>query len=110
MILRLHLTAGLPGDAETEASVAGDVLTVDGHAYDLSAVPEGGEAMPQGLQHPFIGPITRFAGEISAALVWRYDAETAEAEQGSVHPVAIVSKGPVPDPVTRRPIEREADV
>jgi hypothetical protein len=109
MILKLHLTAGLPGDAETEASVAGDVLTVDGADYDLSAVPEGGEAMPQGL-HPFVGPIIRFAGEISAALVWLYDAETAEAEQGSVHPVAIVSKGPVPDPVTRRPIEREADV
>jgi hypothetical protein len=68
----MHLTLspirGLPGQAETVLSVAGDLLDIDGLSYDLSAVPEGGEALPQGDGHPFIGPITREEGVIHATL------------------------------------------
>ncbi|MCB1390317.1 MAG: hypothetical protein KDK12_14425 [Rhodobacteraceae bacterium] len=49
---------GLPGQPETVLSVSGDVLTCDGIAYDLSTVPEGGCALPEGV-HPFQGPILR---------------------------------------------------
>lgn len=67
----MHLTLspirGLPGQTETALSVAGDVLTVDGIAYDLGAIPDGGEATPEG-DHPFIGTITREGGVIHATV------------------------------------------
>lgn len=64
----MHLTIspvrGLPGQPETTIHVAGDTITVASAAYDLSSVPEGGEATPQGDGHPFVGLITREAGVI----------------------------------------------
>jgi len=63
MKLTLSPMRGLPGQPETEIAVSGDTITVDGTPYDLSAVPEGGEATPAG-EHPFEGPITRAGGEI----------------------------------------------
>jgi len=66
----MHLTlspqVGLPGQPETTIHVAGDILTVDGTAYDLSPVPEGGEG--EWPDSPFIGPIRRIGGVIHAAL------------------------------------------
>lgn len=100
MKLTLHLSAGLPGDNETTASVAGDVLCVDGVEYDLSAVPEGGRAAPQG-EHPFSGAITRIDGVIHADLVWSYDGATAAPDQGTEHPTVEITQGPVSDPVLR---------
>lgn len=102
MKITLHMQAGLPGDPETTASVAGDILTVDGVAYDLSTVPEGGQAVPEG-ESPFVGAITRDGGEIHAAILWRYDAATAEPNQGAELPVATITSGDVPDPVLRKP-------
>tara|TARA_R100001230_G_C5675849_1_gene181489 strand:- start:816 stop:1154 length:339 start_codon:yes stop_codon:yes gene_type:complete len=102
MKLTLHMQAGLPGDSETAASVSGDTLTVNGVAYDLSPVPEGGEATPEG-ESPFVGAITRTNGEIHAAILWRYDSATAEPDQPPVHPVVTITSGDVPDPVLRKP-------
>ena len=45
-------------------SVAGDVLSVGDTDYDLSAVPEGGEATAN--EGPFVGPIRRVGGVIEA--------------------------------------------
>ncbi|MEN9062831.1 hypothetical protein [Ponticoccus litoralis] len=101
MKITAHLQAALPGVPETIASVSGDALTVDGTVYDLSAVPEGGEAWPEG-DHPFSGPITRTGGEIACAVAWAYDPATAEDHQGPTHPVMTIASGPVPDPVTRK--------
>ncbi|MEE2634086.1 MAG: hypothetical protein VX940_07260 [Pseudomonadota bacterium] len=94
--------AGLPGQPETTASASGDVITVDGVAYDLSAIPEGGFAEPEG-DHPFVGQITRIGGELHLSLRWIYDTSTAEAHQPSVTPVLSVTEGAVPDPITRKP-------
>lgn len=102
MKLTLHMQAGLPGDPETTASVAGDILTVNGVAYDLSPVPEGGEATPEG-ESPFVGAITRENGEPVAAILWRYDGATADPNQGTELPVATITSGNVPDPVLRKP-------
>ena len=66
MKLTLSPMRGLPGQAETTLSVAGDVLTVDGVDYDLSPVPEGGEATAD--EGPFVGPIRRVAGQIEATV------------------------------------------
>lgn len=104
MQIKTILSAGLPAQAETTASVSGDVLTANGTAYDLSSVPEGGTADPQG-EHPFAGPITRTDGVIHVSLIWVYDAGTAETNQGSTHPVVEITEGDVPDPVNRLPTE-----
>lgn len=63
MQITLSPVRGLPGVPETSLVVAGNILTVDGIAYDLSLTPEGGEALMD-LDTPFIGPITREAGEV----------------------------------------------
>ena len=92
---------GLPGAPETVASVAGDVLTVDGIEYDLSAVPEGGEAIPEG-DHPFLGSITRNGGEIIAMLVWTYGPDAAAVQPADPdHWQLSVTSGAVPSPVVK---------
>ena len=99
MKLTMSPQAGLPGVSETIASVAGDVLTVDGTAYDLTAIPEGGEAMPEGV-HPFVGAIRREGGEIIASIVWIYG-EGAAVNQPTdpAHYVVTVADGAVPSPI-----------
>ncbi len=67
MIINLDPIQGLPGSTETVLSVYGDLLVVDSASYDLSAVPEGGEALAAG-DHPFIGPIRRTGGVIECTL------------------------------------------
>jgi len=103
MKLTLHLIAGLPGQDETTAAVAGDVLTVNGVAYDLSSVPDGGRAEATG-EHPFAGPIARIDGAIHAPLTWYYDGASALEDQGEEHPIADIANGPVRGPVTRKPV------
>ena len=111
MKLTLSPQVGLPGQPETEITVSGDTLTVDGTPYDLSAVPEGGEATPQGDDHPFTGKITRVDGVIHCGVSVRYD-DTAERHQPTdpAHWIVDVSSGPVTIPVIRKPVEEEVDV
>ncbi|UWS77983.1 hypothetical protein N1037_11855 [Phaeobacter sp. G2] len=99
--------AGLPGQPETTASVNGDIITVDGVAYDLSSVPEGGFAEPEG-DHPFAGRIERTGGVLHLSLLWRYDAATAEPIQPTDAPVLSVVAGAVPDPIIRKSAAPEA--
>ncbi|MEX5601207.1 hypothetical protein [Pseudophaeobacter sp. C1-32P7] len=102
MQITFNCIAGLPGQPETSASVSGEVITVDGVAYDLSAVPADGYAEPEG-EHPFTGRIERIGGELHLSLRWTYDTSTAEAHQPSATPVLAVTEGEVPDPITRKP-------
>lgn len=101
MNLTIHKTAGAPGQPETTARVAGDILTVNNVDYDLSAVPEGGRATARG-DHPFTGAITRQDGVIHAALIWLYDGANALPDQGADPAVINVTGGPVADPVLRK--------
>lgn len=103
MRLTIVKQAGLPGAPATAASVAGDVLTVNGQAFDLSGVPEGGEALAQGDGHPFAGPIKRLGGVLLVPMIWTYDAASADPDQGSNVPVMEVTGGAVADPIVRKP-------
>ncbi len=101
MRIRLIVQAS---DRDTDVSVAGDIVTVNGTDYDLSAVPEGGEGWPGGGGHPFLGPIRREDGQIVCAVKYRYDSRTAAPHQ-PVDPGARsleITAGPVPDPIQRR--------
>ncbi|MCC5955670.1 MAG: hypothetical protein JJU07_06170 [Natronohydrobacter sp.] len=81
----MHLTLppqqGLPGQPEMTIHVAGDILTIDGTAHDLSVVPEGGEGWPEG-DSPFLGPITRQGGVIHCTLVTRLGDDAAPDQGG----------------------------
>lgn len=103
MKIILSPTQGLPGQAETTVSVSGDTLTVDGQAYDLSAVPEGGEATPKEEDHPFIGKITRQDGTINATIRVSLgdDAKSVQPAEWS-HWTINDAEGPVTIPVVRK--------
>lgn len=100
MILTLVPIVGLPGQPETTIELAGEVLTVDGASFDLGAVPEGGEAQPDGA-HPFIGTITRESGVLRAAVLVRLDGSAADDQPESPWTVTV-DAGPVAIPAARK--------
>jgi len=57
-----------PQKSQTSVEVSGDTLIFEGVFYDLSSVPDGGEAEPQG-EHPFVGKITREGGVVNVKVV-----------------------------------------
>lgn len=80
-------------------SVDGLVITVDGHEYDLSVIPEGGQAEAE-ENSPFSGIVTRE----EVTIKYFYDAQTAELNQSSdlADYTFEITSGPVPDPIVRR--------
>lgn len=100
MHLTLSPTAGLPGQPETTISVTGDTITIDGTPYDLSPVPEGGEATAE--DSPFIGKITRQNGVIHCTVVVTLG-DTAAPDQGSNPWVIESASGDVEIPAARKP-------
>lgn len=109
MQIIIHPIANLPGAADDAVTVSGDTITVNGTAYDLSTVPDGGEAVADG-EHPFAGPIRRVGGELIVPLVVRYDSATAVPNQPTdwAHWTVTVTSGALPDRVTRIPQEAPA--
>ena len=69
MKIELVPQVGLPGLPGSRIEIEGDVLVYDGVRYDLSPVPEGGEAIAD--EGPFVGPITRRDGIICAKVIER---------------------------------------
>ena len=109
MHLTLSPSRGLPGQPETVLSVAGDVLTCDGVAYDLIDVPEGGEGWPDPEgDHPFIGAIRRIDGEVHATVRVFLGADAAPRQPTDwEHWTVTVADGPVTIPAIR--IEEPAE-
>jgi hypothetical protein len=107
--MAMHLTLiaqqGLPSQPEATIQVAGDVLTIDGTAYDLSPVPEGGEGRPEG-DTPFVGPITRSGGVIHATVIARLGDTAADFQPPDpAHWIIPDAQGPVTIPAIRKPVE-----
>lgn len=103
----MHITLSpqraLPGQPETTIFVNGDTITVDGTLYDLSAVPEGGEGIPKGENHPFVGRISREGGTIRATVRARLG-ENAEPDQPAdpAHWIIPEADGAVSIPAIRK--------
>ena len=104
MKITLHARAGLPGKPETEITVNGDTLTVDGTPYDLSPVPEGGEG--EWPDSPITGKITRQDGTLHATVRVALG-DDAESNQPTdpAHWVVPDASGDVEIPTLRKPIE-----
>lgn len=96
------------GFKPTTASVSGLVLTIDGTEYDLSIIPEGGQAEAS-EDSPFIGIVTRN----SVTIRYEYDSSKAEPDQSTNWDdyTFYVVEGEVPCPIKWKPEpEQEADV
>ena len=91
----------------TIVSVSGLTVTVDGTEYDLSIIPEGGQAEAS-EDSPFIGTVTRE----SVTIRYEYDSMKAAPDQSTNWDdyTFEVSDGEVPCPIKWKPEpEKEAD-
>jgi len=92
----------------TSVSVSGLVLTIDGAEYDLSTIPEGGQA-EAAESSPFIGTVTRD----SVTIRYEYDSSKAAPDQSTNWDdyTFDVVDGEVPCPIRWKPEpEVEAEV
>ena len=92
----------------TTVSVRGLVLTIDDTEYDISIIPEGGQAEAS-EDSPFIGTVTRD----SVTIRYEYDSMKAEPDQSTnwADYTFDVVEGEVPCPIKWKPEpEQEADV
>lgn len=91
----------------TSISANGLVLTIDGTEYDLSIIPEGGQAEAS-EDSPFIGTVTRD----SVTIRYEYDSSKAEPDQSpdwDDYTFGVV-EGEVPCPIKWKPEpEQEAE-
>ena len=62
----------------TTVSISGLTITIDGTDYDLSAIPEGGQAESD-ENSPFIGTVTRE----QVTVRYEYDSQLAETNQST---------------------------
>lgn len=61
-------------------SVTGDVLTINGEAFDFSAVSDGDILPADAISTPFIAQdVTRVAGELQITLILPHGADASEA-------------------------------
>ena len=92
----------------TTVSINGLVLAIDGTEYDLSIIPEGGQAEAS-EDSPFIGTVTRE----SVTIRYEYDSMKAAPDQSTNWGdyTFDVVEGEVPCPIKWKPEpEQEADV
>ena len=84
----------------TSVSVSGLSLTIDGTDYDLSIIPEGGQAEAS-EDSPFIGTVKRD----SVTIRYEYDSLKAEPDQSADRDdyTFEVAGGEVPCPIKWKP-------
>lgn len=84
----------IASDHTTQVSLNGLVITVDGTDYDLSVIPEGGQAEAEA---PFQGVVTRE----EVTIQYHYDSFAAEPDQSTDWDdyTFIDPKGVVPSPI-----------
>ena len=84
----------------TTVSLSGLVLTIDDADYDLSIIPEGGQAEAS-EDSPFIGTVTRE----SVTIRYEYDSMKAEPDQSTdwADYTFEVAEGEVPCPIRWKP-------
>ena len=90
----------IAADKNTDVSISGLTVIVDAVEYDLSVIPESGDADPAEGE-PFIGKLTRD----KVVVLYHYDSRTAEPNQSPdiADYTFTVTSGPVPDPIVRKP-------
>lgn len=84
-------------DVRLDASVSGDVLTINGEDFDFAGVPEGATLPASAIASEwFAGPVERIDGKINLTLILPHG-DNAPVETRFPDPVTVVSGGvPVP--------------
>ena len=88
----------------TTVSVSGLIVTIDGDDYDLSVIPEGGQAEAD-ENSPFIGIVTRE----QVTIKYHYDMFKAEDDQSTdwADWTFSVESGNVPCPIKWKEVQPE---
>ncbi|RIZ44702.1 hypothetical protein AXX04_13810 [Pseudomonas aeruginosa] len=96
MIITLSPYAPLPGsDERLSLSRAGDVLTVNGQAFDFTPLPDGGELPAEAIgSKVFAGPVVRRDGRLELILRFPLAADASAAARFP-EPLLIETDGPV---------------
>lgn len=89
-------------DKTTSVSISGLTVTIDGTDYDLSIIPEGGQAEAD-ENSPFVGTVTRE----SATIRYEYESQLSEPDQSTdwADYTFDVTSGAVPCPIKWRVAE-----
>lgn len=93
--MRISLTPVFSDSPRIAASVAGDVLTINGESFDFSPLPEGATLPAGAIDSPhFIGPVERIDGELHLTLRFPHGFDASEALRFP-EPIHMTSDGPV---------------
>lgn len=88
-------------------SKSGDVLTINGEAYDFSSLPDGATVPEGSIPCPWIkGPIERIGGEIHLMLILPHDWNPSPAVAFPA-PLTVTVDGPVAVPHDLPPVIEE---
>ena len=92
----IFILSPIASNKTTTVSISGLTLTIDGTDYDLSAIPEGGQAEAS-EDSPFIGTVTRD----KVTVKYHYDMPKAEENQSAdwADYTFEVVQGEVPCPI-----------
>ncbi len=94
-------------DAPIEVSVSGDILSIDGEAFDFSAIREGETLSQQDAGCPWLaGDVTRSGGEIILTLILPHG-PNAPAETLFPTAISVTTDGPVALPAFDMPVVEE---
>lgn len=80
------------------ASRAGDVLTLNGQAFDFGPLPEGATLPAEAIDSPWIvGPVSRINGQLHLTLRLPHGPNPSQAV-AFPDPIHVTEDGPVPLP------------
>ena len=103
-------------DETLNASLTGDVLTLNGEAFDFGPLPEGATLPAEAIDSDWIvGPVSRINGELHLTLRLPHGPNPSQAV-AFPKPLMVMVDGPIPLPfdpkpeVIENPVVAEASV
>jgi hypothetical protein len=102
----MHITlspfAPLPGQfVPLTASLAGDVLTINGVEFNFGPLPDGATLPAEAIDSPWIiGPVSRIDGELHLTLLLPYVSDGSHFEPSPIH---VTEDGMIPLPTDEVP-------
>ncbi|SEJ31511.1 hypothetical protein SAMN04244572_03509 [Azotobacter beijerinckii] len=85
-------------DMALTATKSGDILTVNGAAFDFSQLPDGATLPAEAIGSPlFCGPVERVGGELHVTLLLPHGPNPSQA-QAFPQPVIVTADGQIPLP------------
>jgi hypothetical protein len=91
-------------DETLTASLAGDVLTLNGQTFDFSQLPEGATLPAEAIASDWIvGPVSRIDGELHLTLRLPNGPNPSRAV-AFPEPIRVMTDGPIPLPFDPEPV------